>query len=126
MRIRNGLTLLAFVILTACASGGGDGEPRRRANLISEQELVESNTLDAFAAIRRLRPNWLSTRAGMEDAVVHLDGIRLNGLNDLRDIPVSSLRELTYMTGPDATTRYGTGYRGGLINVRSKGTRGGG
>ncbi len=94
MRIRNGLTLIAFVLLTACASGGGDGVPRRRANLITEQELVDSNTLDAYEAIRRLRPNWLSTRAGMEDAVVHLDGTRLNGLSDLRDVPVSALRQL--------------------------------
>lgn len=129
MRNRNGLMLLVLLALaaaTACASGTADGAPRRRANVITEQEVAESNTITAFDAIRRLRSAWLSPRAGMEDAVVHLDGVRLNGISDLRNIPASPLRELTYMTGPDATTRYGTGYRGGLIDLRSKGTRGGG
>lgn len=123
MRLRRGLILMVAALLTACATGGGDGVARRRANLITEAELVESNTLDAYQAIRRLRPNWLTTRAGMEDAVVHIDGIRLNGINDMRDIQVSTLREMAYLTGPDATTRYGTGYRGGLIDLKSKGTR---
>ncbi len=67
--------------------------------------------------IRRLRPSWLRQRTSGDDAVVYVENLRRGGTNVLRNIAVEQLWELRYLDGSNATTRFGTGHRGGAILV---------
>ena len=114
--------LAMLVLLAACATSGvSSGEssgPRRRTNVIVPEEWQGLNLTTAFEAVQRLRPSWLeargrtglpavfrnSTKWGSDPRA--LDAILLEGVDELR-----------FMSGPDATTRYGTGYPGGIIQV---------
>jgi hypothetical protein len=109
--------------LTGCASagaGGGDSGPRRTANRIILEELEPVQQLDAYDAIRRLRPQWLNSRGGSSPQVL-VDGTRQpGGLESLRSIRSSEIQEMRYMSSSDATTRFGTGFDGGAILVTTR------
>lgn len=115
------LLVPAFALVVgACASGAGGGSTRGNPDLITMEELEQLPTSTAYDAISRLRPRWIQTRMN-EEPVVFMDGTRLGGLDVLHGIQVSQLREIRHLNGRDATTRYGTGYGGGTIEMRSRG-----
>ena len=111
--------LLALVLgVTGCASGGTAGGSRGNANLITREELQTVDNLSGYEAVQRLRPRWIQMRGGTDiPPVVFLDGANMGGPETLRTIQASSIREMRYRDGRDATTRYGTGYGGGVIEV---------
>jgi hypothetical protein len=111
--------------LAACASGGGSSDgPRRSANRITQEELVDYSTLNALDAIRRLRPRWLQARGatagGANEPVAILDGARLGNPEALASVPVSDIAEMQFLSASDATMRYGTNFPGGAIEVRTR------
>ena len=116
------IPVMAFAVLfTACASGGsGEGRTRVNPNVISADELVTVANLSVYDAIQRLRPQWLQSRSGAAP-VVHMNGSQIGGLGQLRSISASTLSQIRYQNGRDATTRYGTGYGGGVIEMTTKG-----
>lgn len=113
---------LLLLLLGSCAGGGG-GTVRSSASLITAEELVPMVNFTVYEAVRRLRPRWLQSRAPGQEAVVFLDDARIGGVEELRLLEANQVREIRYRSGPDATTRYGTGYGGGTIEVRSRGRR---
>ena len=120
MRTLRFFSLLAFVlVLGSCASGAGGTSRRSNPDLITLEELETLPTATAFEAISRLRPRWIQTRMN-EEPVVFMDGSRLGGVDVLHNVQVSQLREIRHRNGRDATTRYGTGYGGGSIEMRSR------
>lgn len=113
--------------LSGCASSGGvaDGE-RGGPNRLIRSELAQFDDYDAYGAIQRLRSSWLRPRGGTRTPpALIVDGVpRIGGVNGLRTIAVSSIEGMEYLSGPDATMRYGTGYPGGAILVSLRGGRG--
>lgn len=110
-----GLTFLA----AACASGGSTGEQQARGdrNLISNQELTQTSQAETvYDAIRRLRPTWLRGRGGAS-VRVFVNGVDMGGAELLRDYQVGQIRECRFVPPSDATTRFGTGFGGGVIDV---------
>ena len=55
-----------------------------------------------------------------ERPAVFVDNIRYGDLEVLRDIPLIEIREIRFVSGPDATTRWGTGVVAGVIEVIRK------
>lgn len=127
-------TLSAAVFLTAsCASTPGDeakaaearpARPARRSNvLITQQELRESSSRDAYQAVQMLRPDWLRGRGSTTllgtppEVVVYLDGQRLGNKNTLSQLPTQGIKELRFFGATDATQRWGTGHGAGVIEV---------
>ena len=109
---------VAVFLALSCASGGQtSGRLTGSRNVIAAEELagltVEQN---AYDAIRRLRSTWLQTRSGTVP-VVFVDNVRAGDLERLRTIPLEIVAELRYINARDATTRWGTGYTGGVIEV---------
>jgi hypothetical protein len=47
--------------------------------------------------------------------------MRFGGIDSLSRIPSTNIESIQYMNATDATTRYGTGYAGGLIRVNTFG-----
>ena len=116
-------TLALTFGLAGCASGGGgggDGAPRGGANRIIMEELAPLQQLDCYQAIQRLRPNWLRQR-GSSAPQVMVDGSRQSGgLDVLRSYRAADVQEMRYISGTDATTRFGTGYDGGAIMITTR------
>ena len=115
-------TFALTVGLAGCASGGGDtdGTPRRSTNRIVREELVPLQQLDCYQAIQRLRANWLRTRGGSQPQIM-VDGSRqAGGLDVLRSYRAADIDEMQFVSGTDATTRYGTGYDGGVILLTTR------
>ena len=124
MRARPLSVLLVSVLLAGCASGGGSDRPtvRRDANRISLEELETLTTGTAYDAVQRLRPAWLRARTSSfsseaSPAEVFLDQRHYGALSSLRDFDLAAVSEILYMNARDATTRFGTGYPGGVIQV---------
>jgi outer membrane cobalamin receptor len=80
---------------------------------------------NALQAVQRLRPNFLQTHGGMsssmtlgpQDVVVYVDNTRMGGPSALSQIPITEVKEIQYLNGPDATQRFGTGHGSGAIIV---------
>ena len=120
--------LLLFTVLLAdgCASsgtggaGGGGG-----ANVITREQITPEDE-NAYLLVRRIRPGWLRPRSqesitgqGPAFAQVFLDELRVGDVDYLTRIPAAQIARIEYFSALDATTRYGTGYMGGLIIVRT-------
>jgi len=115
------LLLVGVLLSTGCAtSGPTDGSIRRSPDFISAEELHESaNIGDMWMAIERLRPNWLRGRGGRGGTpVVFVNGQRYGEIAALRGMPVSDVESARLVNAGDATTLYGTGYPGGIIDLR--------
>jgi len=60
-----------------------------------------------------------SSEAGARAKVV-VDGVALGAIENLASVNAVTVREIRYIGATDATTRYGTGYVGGVILVTTK------
>ncbi len=113
--------VLAVVVLSsACASSSQPdrSRPRRNRNLITAEELSGLPVATAYEAVRRLRPAWLQTRGRSSLPVVFRNNSRWGGdPRSLESIRIDSVAEMRYLSASDATTRYGTGFTGGVILV---------
>ena len=119
------------VLSTGCASSSkpadesGAVSPRSESastNRLAADEIEKSGLPTAFDAVDRLRPTWkhdYSTGASAA-VVVYLEQRKLGGLEALRDIASSDVRELQYLNGRDATQRWGPDASGGAIIVVRK------
>jgi hypothetical protein len=59
---------------------------------------------------------WWS--CGRDCAGLHREAVRTGPT--LRNVRVMDIREIRYLSDPEATTRYGTGHAGGVIHVLLK------
>lgn len=124
---RSCLVLLAAFIVAGCASTGGSASGSRQTDLITRQEIVDSDAGSAYDAIQRLRPHMLRARGGAsirEGAVqsppqVFVDGIELGSVDVLHDIPAATVHEIRYERYRDRQVALGTGNHGGVIHVRT-------
>ncbi len=126
--MRTGAAAAALVFTTACAAttgAGGDGSGAS-SNLLTRAELASVSANNAFEAIERLRPQWLRPRGPSSVTqpegdwpLVYMDNVRAGDVNMLATIPVDDIGEMRFITGSDATTRWGTGVTGGVIEIIS-------
>lgn len=126
-RRRTVVVLVAALTLGACASNSGGDSPSRQRDLITSAEIAELNVATAFDVVRQLRPEYLRSRGTMsiresqgEYAVVYMNGMRLGGPEQLHQIRASDVQTIRYISASDATTRWGTGHTGGVIEVTVK------
>src|SRR5690606_26335929 len=93
--------ILVLVLLTACASGGAGGQ-RIDRNLLTREQILETNRQNAYEVVENLRSNWLRTRGPtsltQEDAVVqvYLDDNRLGGVETLRTINTTLIQYIRW------------------------------
>lgn len=125
-------TTVLVLSIAACGGGAGsapanspdapaDAEAETRSyprNRISRAEIMErgDNASTAMEVVRRLRPAWLLARGA--DPVVYVDNVRRpGGVDALFSVPIDQVRLLEFIGAADATTRWGTGHTGGVIQV---------
>lgn len=125
----------AAILLSACASGSGSADPesgvaarprRQSGTIITREELAPLSSFSAFDAIRRLRPRWLQSRGSRNvtgEALLPgliVDRSPQRGIDHLRDMSAENIESIRFISARDATTLYGTGYAGGLIEVTTR------
>jgi len=115
-------------ILAACSSATAGGAPRASRDVITREQMDAIDATTVLAVIQRLHPEFLRPRgrASLQTEsgglpVVYVDGIRAGGPEVLRDLPSQDVLEIRYIGAADATTRYGTGHTGGVIEIRIRG-----
>jgi len=130
-----GRTALALCVLSAaCASGGTStgGASRSSRSPITREEIGDRGALDLYTVVQQLRPNWLQIRGqatptgGVRTVRVAVDG-RIqpgSGADVLRTLRGSEVKELRFMSGQDAQTRFGMDTEGGVIVVTTDNGRG--
>lgn len=106
----------------ACVSAGGatDNAAHNDRDVITQQEIDASNANDGYAVVRALRPHWLlPAPMGSTTQVVqvYVDGGKVGSAGVLQRYNVRSIREIRWLNGVDATTRFGTGNGAGAILV---------
>ncbi len=123
MRANSSRRTVVFLVALAlgaagCASSGGSSSRPEGASStrIVKAEFEGLGQISALRAVERLRPQWLRTRSG-DLPILHVDGTRRGNINDLSSYQLSDIEQMEFMSASDATTRFGTGYTGGVIMV---------
>ena len=122
-----GLMIALAVASLACAQATqttGTGTSRR--TLLGDQ-IRAASVSTAYDAVARLRPEWLRRRGPISvrrpeagEVLVYLDDMRYGETRMLHSIPAESVLQMEFLSGSEATTRYGTGHGGGVILVRTR------
>ena len=117
------IVLLLAAIAIGCAPPASSGRSRNN-NVLTASEIATSQATTAYEAIQSLRPNFLRSRGthtfdpnAVQAPHVFLDGQKYGELDILKSISVQTIREIRYFNAADATTKYGTGYTHGVIEV---------
>jgi hypothetical protein len=119
-------TLVASSLTWGCAGTGSpsSGPTNADRNRITREQLEVMPSMTARDAVQRYRRDWLTGRTGSLRGSgsrtypsVFLDGRPYGSLDVLAQLETEHIEELRYISGSDATTRYGTGYPAGIIDV---------
>ena len=115
---------LASVSVGCAATGGNARASGGGLNLLTGDQIRETSARDLYAAIRQLRPNWLTARSrgsllfeGSNRPIVYVDGVRYGEIRTLNSMEVNEVARVQFIGAADATTRWGTGHGGGVISV---------
>ena len=118
---------LAFALPATELASQGDApkKPKRNPELITRAEIeANSDVSSVQELIQRLRPRFLQTRGSGSivnpapvGPVVIVDDVRWSG--SLNDLPPLTVYEIRYIKGTDASARYGVGFEGGAILIKT-------
>ena len=108
----------------ACVMGGQLSPPAGPSSVIDRDEIDVSSANNAYDLVYQVRPNWLRGRGSPNLRggspvlpVVYVGNVRQGSVEVLRGIATNALLQLRYMDATSATTRYGDGHSGGVIEV---------
>jgi outer membrane receptor for ferrienterochelin and colicin len=114
-----------LLVMTAGCGAARAGAPAS-GDVITADELGTVRVSTAYEIIERLRPAFLRGRGQVsldptaQYPVVYVDGMRQGGPEILRRVAAQDVGEIRYIRARDATTRYGTGHTGGVIEVTTR------
>jgi len=115
-----------LVALAACSTTGGPRVAQTR-NVITAEEVASVNVGTAYEVIEQLRPQFFQSRGPSSirsntpaTPIVYVNGVRYGEIESLTSIRAMDVEEIRLLSASDATTRYGTGHVGGVIEVRTK------
>lgn len=112
-----------------CSSGGASrtSAPPDTRNHITFEELQTTQAANLLDAVQALRSHWLRGRASSMRSggtvilpEVFVDHQPFGPTDSLRQLHTESIQEIQFISPGDATTRYGTGYAGGIIYVLTR------
>jgi hypothetical protein len=117
-------TALFAALLVACASATTTRAPRGDPDVLAAEEIERSNVGTLHEAIQRLRPHYFFSRGRTSlrgpnnpRPGVIVNNIPQNSFESLRAISANDVQYVRFHRAPEATTRFGTGYMAGAIEV---------
>jgi hypothetical protein len=84
-------------------------EPRRRRDVISQEEIAESGATNLYDVVQRLRPGWLrggsasNLAGGGSGYVVYQNNSPMGGVDALRQMSPGYAESLRYLEGTEAS-----------------------
>jgi outer membrane cobalamin receptor len=118
-----GLALGVVTLCTACARGGNTAGSLQ-VSLISRADIERVHARTALDAVQRFRSDILVARAPSSVLlqkrtypVVFMNDQFLGQVDELRHIPADGIEEIHILSGTDATTKFGSQYGGGVIQI---------
>jgi len=115
---------------TACSSSSTPAPstaPRSAPNLITADEISRVSVQNALEAVQKLRPamlrrpNVASQNAQSKgELVVYVDNTRYGPVENLSQIPASSIAAVRYYTASESQMKWGSNHPGGVIEVMTK------
>ncbi len=123
------LTLALLLALTpawgcvSTKSPHADGS-ESAGNRITFEQLQALPPGSAYDAVQALHMNWLrshgstfTSSTGRTTPEIFVNGLPFGSLESLHQIGIETILEMRYTSASDATTRYGTGYTAGIIEI---------
>jgi len=114
---------------TACSSSTPTTSTASRpsANVITADEIAKASVQNAFEAVQKLRPNMLrrptiasANAQSRGEIVVYIDNTRYGAVDNLRQIPASTIAAVRYFSASESQLKWGSGHPGGVIEVLTK------
>ena len=110
------MAVMLGMLLYACASGGAGGPGSRSADEITPEEVdaLRGEVTNALQIVERLRPRWLreagNWSVNLETAIVaYQDRNRLGSVEELRLIPIGTVRSIRALSASEAMILPGLG-----------------
>ena len=133
-------SLVLALVVSACVSSGNTslgaggqtaaGDTRGNSRLIVRAELDQRAGDTAYQVVESLNRQWLQDDrrgrtfgGGPIFARVVVDGTPYGPLSTLHRMSASQIESMRFLSAPDATIKYGTGYPGGAIEVTMRARR---
>ena len=119
----------AVLLLASGACVRSVSNPSQDTGLITEEEIAASHAETAYDAVKLLRGNFLSYRGrttlsrdstASSLPTVFVDEQEFGPILTLRSIPASHVVAIRLYRSWDATTKYGIGKTGGVIEVTTR------
>jgi hypothetical protein len=118
--------VLLLMLVHACSSTPAPERAERGGRaVITGAEIRNAHHPDAFGVVQALRPEWLSmasanpAREG-DQIQVYVDGNRMGGIEQLRQIVTRTVTSMQFLTGLEATQRWGFNHGAGAIVVSTR------
>lgn len=125
--VRRELRVALLAGLVACSTSGAGARPSYDRDVLTAEEIRGTSVTTALAAVRLLRPHFLQTRGVSStrnpvpsEPVVYVNGFRYGSPASLEQIRALDVLDIRMLSASDATTRYGSGHVGGVIEVRTQ------
>jgi hypothetical protein len=102
------------------AAGGGARTASGGARVIGEADIDGSTASNLLELVQQLRPSWLQQRSfvgGQGYPTVYLGTQPLGSVERLREVPTHNVREVRFLNGPEASSRFGARVPYGVIQV---------
>lgn len=120
--------LLVACAMLGCAGATTAGNPDTGGrDSLSREQLQATNSEELYAAIAKLRPEWLSSRGPTSvtdptptTASVFMNGSLLGKVDYLQQMRVIDVTEVRYWNAGQASARFGMGHPRGVIEIIRK------
>lgn len=117
--------IVAAAVLAACSSvTSGPSARQKQQDLLRADEIEQASAGTLHDAIRLLRPHFLFSRGRTSirapnpaTPIVIVNNVPQGSLEALRLIAPGEVLYVRLLRAPEATTRFGTGYMSGAIEV---------
>ena len=137
MAALTGLVLMTSGCALRPATGTADGSSSPRGRIVDAEEIERSSVDSAWDALQLLgaflrleedkdqQPARMTSRGRSSILLdsqprVILDGVRLVEYKVLHDMSAHLIQRIEFLTGPEATTRYGTNAGHGVILITTR------
>ena len=125
--VRRELRVALLAGLVACSTGSAGARPSYDRDVITAEEIRPTSARTAWDAVKLLRPQFLQGRGVSSvrsptpaEPVVYVNGVSYGPPASLERIRALDVLDIRWLSASDATTRYGSGHVGGVIEVRTK------
>ncbi|HEX2168370.1 MAG TPA: hypothetical protein VHG09_14140 [Longimicrobiales bacterium] len=122
--MRHAGVVLLVLTLASCGTTSASRQVVS-SDVLTRAEIQASRAPNAYELLQQLRPQFLRSRGALNVsdaaagyAVVYVNDVHHGDLDSLRAIRIGEIEEIRYIGATDATTRWGTGHTGGVIQVR--------